>query len=326
VAAAIAMPAGGLKMPNRIGLCCLAVFALAVFASPQHAAADGRSAFPETISLPNGFRPEGIAVGRGPIIYAGSIGTGAIFAANLVTGEGSVLVPPQPGRAAIGLSFDPRTNLIYVAGGPTGQGYAYDARTGDTVAVFQLASAGPTFINDQVVVGDAVYFTDSLQPVVYRVALSRRARPAPDAEITTIALGGDYVQVAGFNANGIVATPGGRALIIVHSALGQLFRVDPETGDATAIDLGGASVANGDGLMLRGDKLFVVQNQLNQVAVFDLDRGFARGELVQVITDSRFDVPTTIDSFFGLGYVVNARFSTPPAADTTYTIERIERR
>ncbi len=316
-------------MQNKTRLSCFAALVLAVLSLPQPAAADRRPLFPDTIALPNGFRPEGIAIGHGTTIFAGSIGTGGIFAANLVTGEGRTLVPAQPGRAAIGLSFDPRTNLIYVAGGPTGAAYVYDARTGATVAVYQLTTSTPTFINDQIVVRDAVYFTDSSRPVLYRVPLSRGGRPSPSAVVTEIPLGGDYTHIDGaFNANGIVATADGRFLIIVHSALGALFRVDPGSGDAKLIDLGGATAEAGDGLLLRGDTLFVVQNQLNQISVIDLDRRFTSGEVKQVITDSRLDIPTTIDDLFGLGvlYVVNARFNTPPTPDTTYTIEKVRLR
>ena len=69
--------------------------------------------FPEIISLPDGFRPEGVVTGRGPILYAGSLGTGAIYQADLRTGEGSILVAPQEGRTAVGLGFDQRTKYIY---------------------------------------------------------------------------------------------------------------------------------------------------------------------------------------------------------------------
>ena len=41
-----------------------------------------------------------------------------------------------------------------------------------------------------------------------------------------------------FNANGIEATATGQSLIVVNSATATLFRVNPDTGDATAIDLG----------------------------------------------------------------------------------------
>src|SRR5262245_42532517 len=90
-------------MSKRLGLSCFAVLALAAL---QPAAAD-RAVFPDTIALPNGFRPEGISIGRGTSIYVGSIPTGAIFKADLVTGQGAILVPPQTGRAAIGTSLDP---------------------------------------------------------------------------------------------------------------------------------------------------------------------------------------------------------------------------
>ena len=312
-------------MSMKLGLTCHVALALAMLTAPNRAAADSRARLPETIALPNGFRPEGIAI-SGTTIYAGSIPTGAIFQADLVTGQGSVLVPAQAGRAAIGLSFDPRTHLLYVAGGPTGAAFVYDARTGATVATFQLTTVTPTFINDQIITRDAVYFTDSRQPVLFKIPLSRNGRLSPDAAVTAIPLGGDFEQVPDVNnANGIEATADGRALIVVNSALGTLYRVDPRSGDATLIDLGGASVPNGDGLLLRGDSLFVVQNRLNQIAEIDLDCRLETGELAQLITNSRFDVPTTIASFLGALYVVNARFTTTPTADTTYTIERVDR-
>ena len=66
-------------------------------------------------------------------------------------------------------------------------------------------------------------------------------------------LTGEWVQIAGeFNANGIEATRTASTLIVVNSEVGTLYAVDPENGEATAIDLGGASVTSGDGLLLRG--------------------------------------------------------------------------
>ena len=56
--------------------------------------------FPDVIALPDGFQPEGIAVGPGDDFYVGSIPTGAIYRGHLRTGPGTVLVPPQPGRMA----------------------------------------------------------------------------------------------------------------------------------------------------------------------------------------------------------------------------------
>ena len=68
---------------------------------------------------------------------------------------------------------------------------------------------------------------------------------------------------------------------------------------------------NGDGLLLKGRTLFVVQNQLNLVAVVKLNRSGRAGEVATRITDPDFDVPTTIANFKHHLYVVNARFGTP---------------
>ena len=68
-----------------------------------------KSSYPETIQLPNGFQPEGIAVGKGNTFYVGSIPTGAVYAGSLRTGTGDILVPGATGHAATGLEYDRRT-------------------------------------------------------------------------------------------------------------------------------------------------------------------------------------------------------------------------
>jgi sugar lactone lactonase YvrE len=308
------------------GFCTLvATLALATGAAAQDDAALA-TLFPSTISLPNGFRPEGIVTGRGPVIYAGSLANGAIYEASLVTGRGRIVVAGQQGRVAVGLGFDPRTNYIFASGGPTGMALVHDAGSGATVGVFPLTAEPQTFINDVIVTRKAAYFTDSFRPVLYKLPLRAGGRlPAPDA-VEEIALGGDFTFVPGaFNTNGIEATSDGDTLIVVHSSLGVLYRVDPDTGEARLIDLGGDSVPNGDGLLLEGRTLFVVQNARNQVAAVRLDRRLESGEIARVLTDARLDFPTTAASLGPLLYVVNARFSTPPTPETTYTIVRLHR-
>ena len=113
---------------------------------------------------------------------------------------------------------------------------------------------------------------------------------------------------------------------IVNSTTGALYRVVPQTGEATQIDLGGDSVSAGDGLLLRGRTLYVVQNQLNQIAVVALAPDLSSGEVVGTITDPAFDIPTTVAAFGDALYAVNARFSTPATPSTPYTIVRVEAR
>jgi len=285
-------------------------------------AAAAKSSFPEVISLPNGWQPEGIAVGDGTTFFVGSIPTGAVYRGDLRTGKGTTLVQAASGRAAVGIEFD--RGRLFVAGGSTGKGFVYDARTGALVREVQLATGGgATFVNDVVVTKRAAYFTDSNRAVLYRVALSKNGNPAASA--STVPLTGDFQLVSGFNLNGIDATPDGKTLVVVQSATGKLFSVVPGTGATKEISLGGGSVPNGDGLLLKGRTLYVVQNQLNKIAVVALAKGFASGTIARTITDSDFDVPTTIDRHGKSLYAVNARFGTTPTPSTTYSVVQVPR-
>ncbi|HEX9385949.1 MAG TPA: hypothetical protein VF918_06480 [Anaerolineales bacterium] len=289
-------------------------------------AAAPAQALPDVISLPNGFQPEGIAVGKGSTFYVGSIPTGAIYRGDLRTGEGVILVQPQAGRNAIGLKYDERTGLLFVAGGPTGYAYIYDGETGANVAAIQLTTASPRFINDVVVTRDAAYFTNSNQAEYYRVPLANNGEPLGTSQM--IPLSGDYQfdsSPGAFNANGIAATPDGKTLIIVNSSDGALYNVDPLTGVATQIDLGGDSVPNGDGILLQGKTLYVVQNFLNQIAVVELNSELTAGTIVDTITSSSFGIPTTIARFGNALYAVNSHFDTPPTPDTEYEVVRVIR-
>lgn len=278
--------------------------------------------FPGSIALPNGFQPEGIASGNGTTFYVGSIPTGAIYQGDFLTGEGEILVAPQEGRSAIGLKYDQRTGLLFVSGGMTGKAFIYNADTGDLVAELQL-STDPSFINDVIITPDGAYFTNSSQPELYRVSYERSGSDF-SFDVETIPLGGEYQFTPGaFNTNGIAATPNGATLIIVNSSEGALYQVDSETGIATRIDLGTGSVPNGDGLLLQGKTLYVVQNRLNQIAAIELSSDYSSGTIESVITSPLFRVPTTITRFGNSLYAVNARFGTPPTPATDYDVVRV---
>jgi sugar lactone lactonase YvrE len=279
--------------------------------------------FPDQIPLPNGFQPEGIASGKGTTFYVGSIPTGAVYRGDFRTGEGEVLVDPEEGRNAIGLKYDQRSDSLFVAGGGTGEAFVYNAETGELIVELQLTTL-QSFINDVVLTREAAYFTNSFQPEIYRVPLDDVDNLSA-ADVETIPLQGDYQQVSGFNANGIAATPNGETLILVNSTLGTLYQVDPETGVATLIDLGGGSVPNGDGILLHGKTLYVVQNQLNQIAVIELSPDLSSGSIETLITTALFRVPTTIAWFGNSLYAVNARFGTMPTPDTDYDVVRVRR-
>jgi sugar lactone lactonase YvrE len=279
-------------------------------AGPKHPHGQSR---PASIALPVGFQPEGIAIG-GKRVYSGSRVTGDIYVADLRTGKGRIL-SEGPGTASLGLKVDGRR--LWVAGGAAGNGRVVDTRTGKVRASFTLTTK-TSFVNDVVLAGRYAWFTDSAQPQLYRVD-----RRHPERAPQTLALTGDWRQVTGNNANGITRTPDGKALLVVNSTTGRLFRVDPGTGRATVVDLGGASLVNGDGLLLRGRTLYAVQNRLNQVAVVSLDKKGTAGVVRRTITSPAFDVPSTVARSGRYLYLPNARFGAAEPGAIAYSINRV---
>jgi sugar lactone lactonase YvrE len=265
---------------------------------------------PEVIILPGANSAEGIATGAGSTFYAGELLTGDIFRGDLRTGDVERFIEAPAGRQALGLKADLRHGLLFVAGGFTGQGYVYDLRTGATVADFQLG----IIINDVVVTGDSVWFTDSAQAHLYRVPIGRGGALGP---VSTLVVEGPAASTAAdFNMNGITATPNGKTLIVSHSGLSALFTVDPDSGESALIE--GVAVPSVDGILLESGRLFAVQNTLNQIAEIRLSDDLSSGTVEKLITSPNFQVPTTVARHGSQLAAVNAKFDTgfPPTADT----------
>ena len=117
---------------------------------------------------------------------------------------------------------------------------------------------------------------------------------------------------SGFNANGIETA--GKRLVLVQSNTGKLFSLNPRSGRSREIVID-EPVTQGDGLLRRGRKLYVVQNRANKIAVVKLGRKLRTGDVRRFITDSRLDVPTTLAAFKKSIYAVNARFDRPDDSD-----------
>jgi sugar lactone lactonase YvrE len=303
----------------RPGL-ALALVLVTALVAPTATVAASADPFPARFDLPDGFLPEGIALGPGPTAWFGSRADGDIYEVDLRTGDGAV-VSQGPGTASVGLKSDARGRL-FVSGGPAGNGRVVDAGSGDVDATYQFTNL-PSFVNDVVLTRSAAWFTDSFNAQLYSVPLSPDGGLPEPADVRTLPLGGDWVQGAGFGANGVTQTPDGQALLVVHSTAGLLYRVDPTSGDASVVDLGGASLTAGDGLLLVGRTLYVVRNQLNEIAVLTLDRSGTSGRLVETITSPDFDIPTTVAAFGPWLYLPNARFTTPPTPETPYWVTRV---
>jgi len=167
------------------------------------------------------------------------------------------------------------------------------------------------------------WFTDSRAAQLYALPLGRHGGLPGQGKVRTLPLTGDFVLGEGNNLNGIVAARDGRVLLSVQTNTGKLFRINPRTGVTRKVDLGEATLEAGDGLLLAGRVLFVVQNRPNRIAVVLLSRSLDRGRVVAALTDPDFDVPTTIAFQAGRLYAVNARFGTTDPQPARYDIVRV---
>ena len=248
----------------------------------------------------------------------GSIPTGRVLEIDTKTGAQREAVPAREGHAAIGLKYDGRRHRLFVSGGPTGKAFVYGASSGAELAAFQLTAPGqPTFINDVVLTHRGGVF----HGLPAAGDLRGEARPVRRQADRADRLPDDR---GSNNLNGIEAAEDGRVLLAVQSSEGVLWRIDPETGSNAPVDLHGAALTDGDGLLLIGERtLLVVQNRANQIAVVKLSKRFRSGRVVRTITHPDFDVPTTVASKRGSLYLPNARFTTPPLPDTDYWVTRV---
>ena len=290
-----------------------AVFTAAAAAEP----------FPDVIVLPGATSAEGIAMGVGSGFFAGDLFQGDIYRGDLRSGSASLFVDAPAGRMAVGMKVDVGHGLLFVAGGFSGQAYVYDARTGADVAVVDLTDpALGTIINDVALTRDSAWFTDSVQPHIYRVPI------AVDGAVgtpSTLVVTGPAAHLSGeFNLNGIAATPDGETLIVAHSGDSTLYTVDPATGASAAI--AGADVPLVDGILIEAGRLWAVQSFLNQVTELRLSPDLSSATVQQVITSPLFQVPTTVARHGNRLAVVNAKFDTglPPTADR-YEVVLVDR-
>ncbi|WP_199829057.1 NHL repeat-containing protein [Streptomyces rimosus] len=297
--------------------------ALLGLARPAQAATPTSAAEgPATLQLPEGFRPDGIAIGAKPYAYFGSLNNGAIYKADLATGVGKV-VASDTGGMATGMKLDGASRL-YVAGGSVGDGRIVDTESGKVVADYKLpASSG--FINDVVLTRDAAWFTDSFNPVLYKIPRHRDGSFPRQSEVVTVPLTGDLHYGQGFNVSGIAPTPQGNGLVIAQISTGKLFEVDLPSGITHEVNTGGEALTNPDGLLLIDHTLYIAQNRKNEVASLRLDDSGKAAKIVRRTTDNRFDIPTRIAVSGERLYLPNARTTTEPTPTTPYTAVAIPR-
>ena len=295
---------------RRTAIAFFALMALLVPSLPAAAAPPSG-----VIVLDGANSAEGIAAGNGTTFYAGDLMRGDIYKGDIRTGTAARIIEAPAGRMAVGMKFDPGTNLLFVAGGAAGNAYVYNTSTrqpvGDPIVLTTLAGS---FINDVTLTPDGAWFTNSKYPEIYFVPFDSWNDPSTieTLELTDpdLVLGDPATQ---FGLNGIASAKGGRVLFVAHSQNQAIYTVNPETG-ATALVV---SVPNVDGILVQGQRLWAVQNFSDQISRIDLSNNFSSGVIEDVITSTSFNTPATAALFGNTLAAVNAQFLLP---DTEYEV------
>jgi len=331
-----------ISMKNLPKLAVTVFTAVSLLALPVITATAGGKSFPKIVFALEGAPPEGFTIGKGHTAYNGSI-DGSIYKMNLRNGQGEVLVPAEPGFDVfagdcykLGMRVDPRSNYLIVAGCINGDAYVFDADSGEEVMKYQLDESGFSVINDLAITRDAVYFTDFGQPFIYRLPLSRNGRiPAGTDAATAIPLTGDFESgdnLIGVYANGIVATPDGKTLIIGNSGSSKIFKVNPDTGyaDEIVVDPPLLGLLDGsflDGIVLYDGVLFILSPgdtpEMDLVQVVALSEDMLTGTLVGTIADSDMDGVASGAMHGDSLYVNNARYLEFPGPPTEYWVTKL---
>jgi hypothetical protein len=161
-----------------------------------------------------------------------------------------------------------------------------------------------------------VYFTDSYLPLIYRLPLSKNGRLPPADAITAIQLPDEFILDPNSDdccgGNGIVSTPNGKTLIIGHSNLAALYRVDPATGIVDEIEVNPPLSGFLDGIVMHNRTLYILTPHFDGtpdvVQVVTLDKDLLTWELLGVITDPGMDGVASGALFGKSLYVNNARY------------------
>lgn len=303
-----------MRVRRRVGLviAILVVVGTASVSARSEVARDRDEAVRYTFPQSDVVYPEGIAyhAGNGDF-FVGSTNGGTVYRGNAWRGNRrlEVFLPGgADGRTdARGMKVNPQGQL-FIAAGPTGSMWMYDAVTGRLLSSFRNGIEG-SFINDVAIAPDgAAYFTDSNVPLLYRIKADTNGVYQfefwRDLRDTVIQYG------PGFNLNGIVATPDGKYLIVVQSNTGKLFRIATDTKEVTEITLaGGDRMTAGDGLLLTGQTLHVVRNSLNLIVQIRLAPDYASGQQIGSFTDPSFQFTTTAALAGDRLLVVNSQFN-----------------
>lgn len=255
--------------------------------------------------------PEGIAYdARTKTYYVGSAADGAIQI--ITNGAASAFQPAgTDGRVkALGINVDADRDRLFIAAADTV--YIYKISTNTLLrklALKDLVAVEKSALNDLAIDGAGnAYVTDSFNPHVLRID-GVTLDMTVFADVSAIPYGNQNEMP--YNLNGIVLTRDHKALILVKTNDGTLWRLDLKNKKVREIALS-EPVLKGDGLVWgKGNTLYVIRNFVNKISAITLrNRGISK---VRDLVVSNVKVPTTAVFVGGKRphlMIVNSQFDT----------------
>lgn len=288
-------------------------------ASPASYALPGDRLFPESVAYDRDTRD----------FYVGGLLDGALVRGNAAdAGKAQVVSPPgADGRvSAAGMKIDRRKRL-WIAGGESRKLFVYQLPALAPVATFTVGSSDKgekRVVNDMAITDDGEgYITDSSFPALYHVTSGDGAKLA----IEEIAVDAAVVKYTGaYNLNGVVVTPDQRALILVQTSTGKVFRFERATRTFSAVDLAGGSVPAGDGLAIAGQDLLVACNATGSIARIRMADDFRSGKVTSNERNAALAFPTALavdgDGVLVVSSQIDALITGKPAS-LPFTVSRV---
>ncbi len=281
----------------------------------------------ESYALPNDtLFPEGIAYNpKTGNFYTGSTSNGNVYQVNVETGAATLL----SGGAATGRKFVTGMkidglNRLWICGGSDNKIQVLNLADGSLIKSWDTkALFGSGFINDCIIDGSYIYFTDSQVRKIYRTTVNDATPGNLEEWLTFTDAQIPYIP-GGTNANGIVNTPDNKYLIVVISPNGKLYRIEKATKAIAEITLN-TPVTSGDGMYLNGSVLYVSRNTTNLIWPVQMSADYSQGA-VGTGFGAGLMYNTTIDKADKYFLVVNAQFnrrSIPPTPVLPFTVSRV---
>ncbi|MFN0166932.1 MAG: hypothetical protein ACKV22_10925 [Bryobacteraceae bacterium] len=258
--------------------------------------------------------PEGITYDQSTgAFFVGATGDGTIYRGRLddPARKASEFITGAEVQVKEAAGMKVARGKLYVAGGFHGAVSVYDIARKKLVAVF--ANFGAGMLNDLVVTNNGdVFITDSFVPCLWHITAENVAKGGGPVNCIRVDPEIKYEDAPDpFNLNGIVALRGGRSLIVVQSNTGKLFRVDLDAHAPNGREIQQIAVeplVGGDGLLIDGSDLLVVQGIPPVLTFVRLNGKVDRGRVVERRTDPSLRFPSTVARARNFYLIVNADF------------------